>query len=166
MRGLLPRMAVFLVIASPFASQGQAPAPDTESLKYFAGAWHCEGHFISNGAAIASTISAEWNEAAHALTVHHDDSAPNAYHAIELWAAAKEPGEYRSSIVDAYSGMRWFASPGWSGQALSWTRSDKGQPVERFVYSRTGPSSMTVDWLVSRDHVNFAVGDTLNCQRV
>ncbi len=164
-RAMLPYLTGSLLLAGIPSAIAQTQTPDTQALQSLTGTWHCAGHFVSNGASISSTIAFEWNEAAHALLVHHDDTAPNSYHAIELWAASKEAGEYRNSIVDAYSGMRWFTSPGLAGTALSWTRMDQGQAKERFVYSRTGPASMTVDWLVAKDHVNLVLGDTLECQR-
>jgi hypothetical protein len=103
-----------------------AQAPSAGSLGGFAGHWLCNGHFESNGAAIAGEISIETDERSGALVVHHDDVAPGAYHALKIWMPNKEGTGLRAAISDQYSGMRWFESPGWVGKTLTWTRWDHG----------------------------------------
>jgi hypothetical protein len=72
--------------------------------------------------------------------------------------------DYRSTIGDVYSGIRWLTSPGWNGDSLSWTRSDKDKPVQRFTYTRKGASQMTVEWFVAKSS-GFVLGDSLDCTR-
>jgi hypothetical protein len=154
--------AAFVLVAAPAAAQ--TPAPDT-ALKYFAGTWTCNGHFVKNGASISSTIAPTWDDATQTLLVHHDDSAPFKYHSLELWGPTKAHDAYRASIGDAFSGIRRFDSPGWENATLNWTRTADGKPVERFAYTRKGDAEMTVDWLVAGADGAFALGDTLDCRK-
>lgn len=100
----------------------RAQAPDGAALAGFAGHWVCNGHFESNGAAIAGELNIEADEGSGALIVRHDDLAPGAYHALEIWMPNKAGTGLRAAISDRYSGMRWFESPGWAGNTLTWTR--------------------------------------------
>jgi hypothetical protein len=146
--------------ATPMSAADHGAAP----FEYFSGHWDCAGHF-ANGAAIKSTIAFAWQESTQTLHVQHDDLAPNPYHAVEMWGLSKAAKEYRSTIGDSYSGIRWLTSPGWTGDSLSWTRADKGKPAERFTYTRKSESQMTVEWLAAKSGGELALGDTLDCIR-
>jgi hypothetical protein len=152
-------------LAILFTFQVHAADPDPEQLNFFVGSWSCAGHFIDNGAEIKSTMTFVWDAETKTLTVHHDDLAPNRYHALELWGVANAAKEFRNSIGDAYSGIRWYTSPGFAGESLSWTRSENGAPLERFIYTRKNPAQMTVEWWIVRPAGSLALGDTLDCRR-
>jgi hypothetical protein len=143
----------------------RAAEPGPASFEYFVGRWDCAGHFTANGVAIKSTIAFAWQESTQTLHVQHDDLAPNQYHAVEMWGSSKAANDYRSTIGDSNSGIRWLTSPGWIGDSLSWTRFDASKPAERFTYNRKGPSQMTVEWFVARPSGQFVLGDSLDCNR-
>lgn len=127
------------------------------------GRWSCSGRFIANGRAITSEVDFTRDVVSGALIVRHDDSAPAAYHALEIWALAGPGPALRASIVDSYSGMRWFESPGWSGTTVVWTRFDGADAVEQFTYALGGPGKLTIDWSVARPAGAMTLGDTLAC---
>jgi hypothetical protein len=156
----LTAWSLLAVVLAPQAAE-LGPAP----FDYFSGHWDCAGHFAGTGAAIKSTIAFAWQESTQTLHVQHDDLPPNAYHAVEMWGASKATNDYRSTIGDAFSGIRWLTSPGWSGESLSWTRYDKDKPVERFTYTKKTTSQMTVEWFVAKPGSEFKLGDALECTR-
>jgi hypothetical protein len=139
-------------------------ATPSDALSYFAGDWHCSGMFPANGRAISSNLHFDWNEEAAALVKRHDDEPPNGFHAVELWASAKDGG-LRDTIADPYAGVRYYASPGWSGDTLTWTNVAEASSKDRFTYTRLKPGAMRVDWASSKDGSTFVVGDTLTCTR-
>lgn len=143
----------------------RAGEPDPDPFGYFIGVWTCNGHFVSNGAPIAATITAQWDDRTMTLTVHHDDLAEHAYHAVETWGATKKPGHFHNSIADRFSGVRWYKSEGWMDNTLIWSRIEDGRGIERFVYIRKSDKAMTVNWLVARGAAELALGDTLDCVR-
>jgi hypothetical protein len=134
-----------------------------QSFQFFVGRWSCAGHFVANGAEIKSTETFTYDAPTATLSVRHDDLAPNKYHAVELWGAGGS--EYRNTTGDAYSGIRWFRSPGFVGDRLSWTRNDgRGAPAERFTYLRQG-ARMGIEWWIAKPGAWLALGDTLDCRR-
>jgi hypothetical protein len=153
---------VSLGLGTPSAKAGE---PNPDPFSYFIGVWNCNGHFVSNGMPIAATITGEWDERTLTLTIHHDDLAPHAYHAVETWGATKTPGRYHNSIADRFSGVRWYKSEGWMDNTLMWSRTEDGREIERFVYIKKGDKAMSVNWLVARGMADLALGDTLDCTR-
>ena len=159
-RGIVGAGIFFMALSGALAAE-----PDMQQFQFFVGHWNCAGRFIANGTEIKSTVTFAYDEATATLMVHHDDLAPNTYHAVELWGPSKAGNEYRNSRGDAYSGIRWFTSPGFVGDGLSWTRSDPGgAPVERFIYVRKG-SSMSIEWWIAKPGAALVLGDTLDCRR-
>jgi|HubBroStandDraft_1064217.scaffolds.fasta_scaffold06625_7 hypothetical protein len=154
-------MAVAMLCCCTLSVRAQAPSVGT--LAGFAGHWFCNGHFESNGAEIAGELSIESDERSGALIVRHDDVAPGAYHALEIWMPNKEGTGLRAAISDKYSGMRWFDSPGWVGKTLTWTRWDHGVAAESFAYE-LGTDRLQVQWSVARAGA-MKLGDTLVCRR-
>ena len=140
-------------------------AGDPDPFRYFVGSWTCDGHVIGHDTPLSTAISAEWDEHTMTLTVRHDVIAPHAYHAVETWGATKSPGQYHDSIADRFSGVRWFSSEGWKGDCLTWSRSEEGREIERFVYSRKGDKAMTVNWLVSRGDADPTLAESLDCKK-
>jgi hypothetical protein len=146
-----------LPIASP-----PPPAPIVVIAGYFTGTWTCNGSF-SNGKPIGATIRFEQDLNGMAIVVHHDDSpATGMYHSIEIWGYQKSASNFSSSMYDAYSGARSFSSPGWNGDALTWTSSPPVTPEQQFVYTKRDAHTFVVDWKVNRAGT-FVVGDTLTC---
>jgi hypothetical protein len=161
--GKMRALVLMLGLAPLLALAGE---PDPDPFDYFIGSWNCAGHFVSNGTPIASTIQAEWDERTQTLTIHHDDLAPHAYHAVETWGATRKPGRYHASIADRFSGVRWFSSEGWMDGTLMWSRLDEGREIERFVYIKKSDKAMSVNWLVARGAATeLTLGDTLDCTK-
>ena len=155
----LSRHFAILTVLCATSSQGAAAA----GLERFAGHWSCAGKF-ANGAPIAGELSMEIDSRSGALIVRHDDALPGEYHALEVWSANKKDAGFKASISDGFSGMRWFESTGWQGDALTWVRSDGTPGSEEFVYQFLRTGEMEVKWLVSRDGA-LKVGDTLSCTK-
>src|ERR1700748_3051490 len=109
------RYAIILVLAGLAGAAAAQPKTDAASLKVFEGRWACTESSAASGKPIASTLTASWDAPTQALLVRQDDNPPNAFHALELWGANGAAG-FRASISDAYSGVRWLESPGWSGE--------------------------------------------------
>jgi hypothetical protein len=149
-----------LIVGVPLTS---ASAQQNDAIAKFVGNWSCKGNFASNGAPIAADLSIQPDERSGALIVRHDDVAPGAYHALEIWMVNKTGTGARAAISDKYSGMRWFESPGWVGSILTWTRFENGIAAEQFAYEFKG-DNMQVDWSVARNGA-MKVGDTLLCRR-
>jgi hypothetical protein len=140
-------------------------APGIPSLDYFLGTWQCSGSFPSTGKTIASTMHFEHDLGGAAIVKHHDDAAPNVYHAIEAWNYEATPGLFNDAVADNFGGVRIFSSDGWHGDVLTWSSAAAVNPSQQFVYTRLSQTSMRVDWQVSRDGSHYIVGDTLTCTR-
>ncbi|HWW27436.1 MAG TPA: hypothetical protein VNZ85_16250 [Caulobacter sp.] len=157
-------MPPYLLIAGLVAVASPEPgAPDP--LAYFQGAWTCAGHFEPSKKPLASAMVFSRDPDTGALLKQHRDAAPGTYKATETWSFARLAGGFRATIADGYSGQRWYASPGWEGDRWTWSRQGTGEPGEQFVYIRTGPASMTVDWMISRAGGPVVLGDTLACTK-
>jgi hypothetical protein len=127
----------------------------------FVGEWSCKGSFAASGATIAGDLSIKFDERSGALIVHHDDVAPGAYHALEVWMANKSATNLRAAISDKSSGMRWLESPGWLGNTLTWTRLENGIAAEQFAYEFKD-DSMHIAWSVAQGGA-MKLGDSLVC---
>lgn len=159
-------MPISLLIAGLLAAAAAAPEPAApDPLSYFEGAWTCAGHFEPSKKPLASTLTFRRDPDTGALLKQHRDAAPGTYVAAETWSFAKTPGGFRAAIADSFSGQRWYASPGWEGDRWTWSRQGAGEPGEQFVYVRTGPTTMTVDWMISRAGAPLVLGDTLACTK-
>src|ERR1700733_5774607 len=102
---------------------GAAASAHGADLAKFVGHWSCKGNF-SNGTPIAGELSIEADAPSGALMVRHDDVAPGAYHSLEMWMPNKSGPGLRAAISDKFSGMRWLESSGWSGNILTWVRTE------------------------------------------
>ena len=157
-------MPTSLLIAGLLAAASPEPAaPDP--LVYFEGAWTCAGHFEPSKKPLASTMVFRRDPDTGAVLKQHRDAAPGNYRAAETWSFAKGAGGFRAAVADGFSGLRWYASPGWEGDRWAWSRQGAGEPGEQFVYVRTGPATMTVDWMISRAGAPLVLGDTLACTK-
>lgn len=133
-------------------------------VSYFKGSWTCRGTF-SNGKPISATIHFDADLGGAAIVVHHDDTpALGFYHSIETWGYATSTQTYVASLYDAYGGMRSFSSPGWDGDALTWTILPPAGVSQQFVYTRKDANTFAVDYKVMRNGA-YAIGDTLTCVR-
>jgi hypothetical protein len=135
---------------------------DMSPFRALVGRWTCAGAFAANGRPIAANVSVVWDETTGSLLVRHDDLPPNGFHAVELWGKAKGGG-FRASVADAYSGIRWLTSPGWTAGALEWTRSEADVPAEKFRYSDVSSSGFAVEWFVFDKLGQPKLGDSLQC---
>lgn len=143
----------FLVAASP------AQAAD---LARFVGRWSCKGHFAT-GKPIAAELSIDADPLSGALIIHHDDLPPAGYHSLEVWTPNKSGSGLRAALSDKFSGMRWFESTGWTGDVLTWVRTENGAPVEEFAYEFKA-NLLQVQWSIVKDGA-MKVGDTITCSR-
>jgi hypothetical protein len=154
---LIGRAALFAAVILTGAVSAQAA-----DLAQFVGHWSCKGTF-SNGTPIAGELSIGADTASGALIVHHDDVAPGAYHSLEVWMPNKSGPGFRAAISDKFSGMRWLDSVGWSGNTLTWVRTENGVPAEQFAYEFKA-DAMQVQWSIAKEGA-MKVGDTLTCRR-
>jgi hypothetical protein len=157
-------MPTSLLIASLLAAASPEPSAPNP-LAYFEGAWTCDGHFEPSKKPLASAMVFSRDPDTGALLKQHRDAAPGTYKAAETWSFARVAGGFRATIADGFSGLRWYASPGWEGDRWTWSRQGAGEPGEQFVYIRTGPTTMTVDWMISRAGAPLVLGDTLACTK-
>jgi hypothetical protein len=153
------RMIVHAMLLTTVVLTGATSAQGADLAK-FIGHWSCKGTF-SNGAPIASELLIEADAPSGALIVRHDDVAPGSYHALEVWMPNKSGPGFRAAISDKFSGMRWLASPGWSGNALTWIRMENGAPAEQFAYEFKS-DTMQVQWSIAKGGV-MKIGDMLAC---
>jgi hypothetical protein len=153
-------VSILLIVGFPLTS---ASAQESDALAKFIGNWSCKGNFTSNSAPIAANLSIQHDERSGAWIVRHDDVPPGAYHALEIWMMNKTGTGARAAISDKYSGMRWFESPGWAGNTLTWKRLENGIAAEQFAYELKG-DNMQVDWSIARNGA-MKLGDTLLCRR-
>ena len=124
------------------------------------GRWTCEGYFVAFGKALASTIEIDRGGAPGTWLVHHVDRAPGRYSATELWSFPAVGLPLRAAIAGA-GPMRYYSSPGWTGNAITWSRQGAD---EQFVYILTG-DVLQVDWLTARAGAPLTLGDRLSCRR-
>jgi len=148
--------------ATPQAVATGAPS-QIAALSNLLGTWSCSGTFPVTGKPISSTMSLESALGGTAIVKHHDDVAPNLYHAIETWHVTQ--GRLVDTIVDNGGGVRAFDSEGWHDGTLTWRSAPGVAPAQQFVYERLPSGTIRVDWLVAKDGTHFAVGDTLTCVR-
>ena len=67
---------------------------------------------------IAADLSITADAPSGALIVRHDDVAPGAFHALEVWMPNKSGSGLKAALSDKFSGMRWLESIGWIGKSL------------------------------------------------
>ena len=153
-------VAILLTVgAAPLAAYAQ----ESNLLAKFIGDWSCKGNFSANGAPLAAALSIQLDERSGALILRHDDVPPGAYHALEIWMVNKGGSGARAAISDKYSGMRWFESPGWVGNTVTWTRFEGGIAAEQFAYEFRD-AALQVQWSIVRSGA-MKLGDTLLCRR-
>jgi hypothetical protein len=157
----MSRMVIRAALLTTGALTAAASAQGADLAK-FVGHWSCKGSF-SNGAPIAAELAIEADAPSGALIVRHDDVAPNAYHSLEVWMPNRSGAGFRAALSDKFSGMRWLESAGWSGNALTWVRTENGSPVEQFHYEFKA-DTMQVQWSIAKGGA-MKVGDTLTCGR-
>ena len=146
------------------AAVSMAAIPPSDGLDRLVGRWACDGHFVQGQRPLSASMTATRDPGTGALVLHHDDASGGGYRSLEVWSASTRTPGMRASISDA-SGMRWFQSPGWTGDRLDWDRLEGGSTVERFSYSLTARGDMQIDWSRVRDGQPLALGDTLICRK-
>ena len=157
---------LFGIVAVTCGGSALAQAPTvSDALRYFDGTWHCNGVFPSNGRKISSKLAFTWYAQTGSLLKQHDDEPPNSYHATELWVASSKGG-FQNLIGDSFGGARPFSSAGWVGNALIWVGDSDPTRKEQFAYFKLDANTMRIDWSVSKNGVDFVVGDTLTCSRI
>ncbi|QNA85227.1 hypothetical protein G4G27_15390 [Sphingomonas sp. So64.6b] len=153
------------MLALGWSLAAAAQAPTGDGFDALVGGWTCDGYFVKSGKKIASVLDIRRDAASRALIVRHDDSAPNIYHALEIWTSTKGAPPFRAAIAND-SGMRWYVSAGWIGDTLTWSRPDSTKPEEQFVYTLNRVAgTLQIDWLIARDGAAPTLGDRLTCRR-
>jgi hypothetical protein len=155
------RLFVGVTLLTMGALTAATPARGADLAK-FVGHWSCQGNF-SNGAPIAAELSIQADIPSGALIVRHDDVPPGAYHSLEVWTPNKYGTGLRAALSDKFSGMRWFESPGWAGNVLTWVRTENGAAAEQFAYEFKA-DTMQVQWSIAKDGA-MRIGDTIACSR-
>lgn len=156
---------IMSVLAGLAAAQGQpmsALAPD--GFDPLIGGWACAGYFVGSGRRIESALAFTRDAGTGALVVRHDDSAPNVYHALEVWTSTRGAAPFRAAVAND-GGMRWFHAAGWTDGTLTWSRPEEGPPVEQFAYSLQPGGQLQVDWLIARNGAPITLGDRLTCRK-
>ncbi len=143
-------------------TSAQAQAPQ-RSLADLQGRWTCSGRFEANGRPINAVLLMIWDARSATLVVHHDDVEPSPYHSVEVWSQASAK-PLSAATSDPFGGLRVFASTGWSGNAVTWSRPGlDGGPAEQFTYALASSRAMSVTWRVKRQNAGLVVGDSLQC---
>jgi hypothetical protein len=156
---------IFGLLTAISGAAGFAATPQpSEALRYFDGSWHCNGVFPSNGQKISSKLTFSWYAQTGSILKQHDDEPPNAYHAVELWAASSKGG-FQNMVADSFGGVRFFSSSGWVGDAFTWVGDSAPNRKEQFVYTKLEAGTLRIDWSVSKNGAAFVIGDTLTCLR-
>ncbi|MFA6113406.1 MAG: hypothetical protein WC729_05425 [Sphingomonas sp.] len=158
-------MGSLAALAALWAMAGTAgPAGAADGFDRLVGRWSCDGYFVKSGAKIASSLDVTRDPATGALIVRRDDSAPNVYHALEVWTSTRGAAPFRAAIANN-GGMRWYVSDGWVDGSIVWSRSGQGEPEERFAYAIGAQGDLQVDWLIARPGEALALGDRLACRK-
>lgn len=134
-------------------------------LASFASHWRCEGHFIATGKPIASQLTLSTDPASGVFIVRHDDSAPHAYHSIEIWTKAEDGEGLDAAVADRFSGLRVFHTPALRDGVLAFSRADAAGVAEEFRYFLSSPVALQVDWSIARAGQPLRRGDTLHCRK-
>jgi len=157
------RLTLLALISAPAIAAAAPPGGDSlAAFRPLVGQWECHGRFARSGAPIGARLTIAIDGATQSLSLRHDDLPPNAYHAVELWGAARGGG-FRATIADASGGVRWLTSPGWRDGMLDWERREDGQPKERFRYTLAGDKGFTIEWFVVDAVRGPILGDSIDC---
>lgn len=128
------------------------------------GHWRCEGRLVRSGKPIASQLAIATDRASGVLLVHHDDTAPMAYHDVEVWSADPDGHGLHAAVSDSFNGLRVFRSPLMQDGAIVFSRPDGANPVEQFRYTLKSPHDLQIDWSIARPGQPLKLGDTLHCR--
>ena len=121
------RRAALVAMAAAWSVAGAVPALAADGFDPLVGHWSCDGYFVKSGKKIVSTLNVSRDAATAALIVRHDDTAPNVYHAIEVWTSTEGAAPFRAAIANN-GGMRWYTSDGWSTAPSSGAGQAKASP--------------------------------------
>jgi hypothetical protein len=143
--------------------------PELAALSKIVGDWDCKGVFVKSGKPIASTLRFAVALEGSWVMGQQDDRPPNQFHATMMWGHDAATRQLRGAVFDNFGGMRAFASPGWDGAKLTWTRSDvtATAATERFIYELAPSGGLAVTWQTRKAGPGeaWATGDTLTCTR-
>lgn len=154
---------VFAVMLSA-ATGEEPPAPAADGFDPLLGEWACDGYFVESGRRIVSALAFTRDASTGALIVRHDDSAPNVYHAMEVWTSTRGVAPFRAAVANN-GGMRWFHASGWTDGTLTWSRPEEEEPIEQFAYSLQSDGRLQVDWMIARNGAPLTLGDRLTCAK-
>jgi len=137
----------------------------TPSLKHFLeGSWKGEGKF-ANGKEIAATASFKWSLDSCWLIYTHEDLPPNRYKAISLWSVDRSKQSFSVDIFDNFHGHRLFAGIQPSEDEVILNATDTlvkaTRFFQRFVYTKLDDHRFKMSYEVSKDNVNWQLGDSL-----
>lgn len=153
------------LIALALLSADVPPSPPP-TLAYFVGVWRCDGNLLPSGRPISSTLAFTWDAETASLVKAHADLPPGKYKAAERWAYTPETKAFRASVSSVAGGIRWYSTPGWMAEVLTWRKTRaEGERDDAFAYRRIGPDEMQIEWSVDRTGSGLEPGDKLVCRR-
>lgn len=155
---------MFAALLSAAVMGEESPAPAVDGFDRLIGEWACDGYFVESGRRIVSALTFTRDATTGALIVRHDDSAPNVYHAMEVWTSTRGIAPFRAAVANN-GGMRWFHATGWVDGMLTWSRPEGGEPAEQFAYSFQPDGRLQVDWMIARNGAPLTLGDRLSCTK-
>jgi len=131
-------------------------------IEFFQGDWSGEGQF-SNGKKIEADASFKLSLDSCWLIYTHTDKPPNGYKAISILGIDKVTGKFLDYVFDNFQGHRLFAAKGWeqSGLILTNTETKPATYFERFTYLKIDTNKFKIIYEVSKDSVNWKLGDSL-----
>ena len=161
-------LLLILVCFYSFAVGAQDEPSKMDSLIFFIGKWQGEGAFangkkIQAKAEFTMTLDSSW------IHYQHTDMAPGKYKAASMWGIDGTSGNFIAAVFDNFHGYRIFESGGWINNRLILTaisRSNNNLIFQHFIYEKLSADSFKMTFEVSRDAVNWTLGDWLVFKRL
>ena len=140
-------------------------------IQFFSGGWSGAGEF-ANGKKIEAEVSFTPDLDQQWLVYHHTDRAPSSYKALGVWGFEYSSKAFIMIINDNYGGARLFSSEGWRDGKIRFLKQGTISPQtsvsvaqqqnqERFTFERQADDAFKMTYEVSKDGVNWRVGDYL-----
>jgi hypothetical protein len=163
---IVARISLLLVLfmgspSAPAQSKTDSPAP-MDLLNFFAGSWHCDGKFASNGKSISANLVFDSILEDKFLLFKHDDEPPFNYHSWSEWGWDKDSHQFLSTVQDITGGLRLFRSSGWEGQTLVFAGGNLlDSSDQKFVFERMDNRSFRVSYSYKKNDSWLAVDSSV-----
>jgi len=133
---------------------------------FYVGDWTGEGSF-ANGAKISARVTFKWGLDSAWLVCEHQDVPPGKFKALSMWGADLHTGTLVDYLFDNFQGHRTFTGkgPDRNGKVV-WTSggSNGGSQAaffEHFIYEKLPDNRFKMTYEVSKDSLNWQLGDSL-----